>query len=87
MAPITPFLTDYVWDVLRAEDGPDSVHLATWPVADEPLIDDRARPRRWRWPGGWWSSAGRRGPRALVKVRQPLPRAVIARAGFRGAAR
>jgi isoleucyl-tRNA synthetase len=37
MAPIAPFLTDYVWAVIRPRDAPESVHLASWPsVADEP---------------------------------------------------
>ena len=31
MAPITPFLTDYVWGVLRPADAAESVHLASWP--------------------------------------------------------
>ena len=39
MAPIAPFLTDYVWGVLRPTGGPDSVHLADWPQADQGLID------------------------------------------------
>jgi isoleucyl-tRNA synthetase len=37
MAPIAPFLTDYVWAVIRPHDAPESVHLASWPSgADEP---------------------------------------------------
>jgi len=40
MAPITPFLTDYVWSALRAAGAPESVHLASWPVADAVLIDE-----------------------------------------------
>ena len=42
MAPIMPFVTERVWqDLFAATDagGPESVHLATWPVADESLID------------------------------------------------
>src|SRR5690606_6653809 len=39
MAPITPFVTDYLWDVLRAEDQPVSVHLAAWPEVREELLD------------------------------------------------
>ena len=31
MAPIAPFVTDYVWGVLRTIEDPDSVHLARWP--------------------------------------------------------
>ena len=42
MAPIMPFVTERVWqDLFAATDptGPESVHLASWPVADEALID------------------------------------------------
>ena len=38
MAPIMPFVTERVWqDLFAATDptGPESVHLASWPVADE----------------------------------------------------
>jgi Valyl-tRNA synthetase len=41
MAPIVPFVTDYVWAVLRTVDDPDSVHLASWPAPDQDLIDER----------------------------------------------
>jgi isoleucyl-tRNA synthetase len=45
MAPIAPFLTDYVWMRLRECDarpaGPDSVHLTSWPAALPHLVDDR----------------------------------------------
>ncbi|NLE97018.1 MAG: isoleucine--tRNA ligase [Propionibacterium sp.] len=43
MAPITPFVTERVWqDLFVATDpeGPQSVHLATWPELDESLIDE-----------------------------------------------
>ncbi len=81
MAPITPFICDYVWDVLRAADTPDSVHLASWPQPDESLIDSSlagqmALVRRLVELG----RAAR--ATALVKVRQPLARAVIAAPGF-----
>ena len=32
MAPFVPFVTDYVWGVLRGPGSPDSVHLAAWPA-------------------------------------------------------
>lgn len=41
LAPIMPFVTERVWqDLFHAADpeGPDSVHLTAWPVADESLI-------------------------------------------------
>jgi isoleucyl-tRNA synthetase len=46
MAPVTPFLTDYVWAAIRPAGGPESVHLAAWPVspgaAAEPTAADEA---------------------------------------------
>jgi isoleucyl-tRNA synthetase len=81
MAPITPFLTDYVWDVLREEDEPESVHLSSWPVADDSLIDaglaDQMSLVRRLVELGRSARAG-----AVVKTRQPLQRALIASAGF-----
>ena len=43
MAPIMPFVTERVWRDLFAAtnpDGPASVHLASWPVADEALVNE-----------------------------------------------
>ena len=39
LAPFVPFVTDYVWGVLRRAGAPESVHLASWPVAEESLVD------------------------------------------------
>jgi isoleucyl-tRNA synthetase len=69
--------------VLRAGDSPDSVHLASWPLADGGLIDERlsaqmALARRLVELGRSARAS------ALVKVRQPLSRAVIAAPGFAG---
>jgi isoleucyl-tRNA synthetase len=81
MAPLTPFLTDYVWGVLRGDGSPDSVHLAAWPVADPGLIDERlaeqmSLTRR-------LVELGRSArATAAVKVRQPLARALVGAAGF-----
>jgi isoleucyl-tRNA synthetase len=43
MAPIAPFLTDYVWSLISSwrPGAPDSVHLAEWPAPEPALIDDR----------------------------------------------
>jgi isoleucyl-tRNA synthetase len=81
MAPVTPFLTDYVWGVLRAGDSPESVHLASWPVAGGGLIDERlsaqmALARRLVELGRSARAA------AVVRVRQPLARALIGAPGF-----
>jgi isoleucyl-tRNA synthetase len=81
MAPITPFITDFVWDVLREEDDPESVHLARWPAVDDSLIDpglaDQMSLVRRLVELGRSARAG-----AVVKTRQPLQRALIASAGF-----
>jgi isoleucyl-tRNA synthetase len=83
MAPVTPFLTEYVWGILRADGAPDSVHLASWPVADLTLVDERlagqvALARRLVELGRSARAA------AVIKVRQPLARALVGAAGFAG---
>jgi isoleucyl-tRNA synthetase len=82
MAPITPFLTDYVWAVLRnSGSAPESVHLASWPVADPALIDPvlSAQMKLTRRLVELGRSA-RSG--ASVRTRQPLSRALIGAPGF-----
>ncbi len=81
MAPIAPFLTDYVWDVLRTDTAPDSVHLASWPVVDEDLLNpaltgQMALVRRLVELG--------RAARASsgVRTRQPLGRALVGAPGW-----
>jgi isoleucyl-tRNA synthetase len=81
MAPIAPFLTDYVWGVLRNDGAPESVHLATWPAADHSLIDEQlsaqmALARRLVELGRSARSA------AVLRVRQPLGRALVGAEGF-----
>ena len=42
--PFVPFVTDYVWGVLRQAGEPESVHLASWPAFDAALVAElRAR--------------------------------------------
>jgi isoleucyl-tRNA synthetase len=81
MAPFVPFVTDYVWGVLRRPGAPESVHLASWPLADAALIDDElsaqmALARRLVELG----RSARSG--ASVRTRQPLREALIGAAGF-----
>jgi isoleucyl-tRNA synthetase len=83
LAPIVPFLTDYVWGILRAGEGPDSVHLASWPVPDPELVDEglsaqMALTRRLVELG----RSARAG--ASLGIRQPLPRALVSADGFAG---
>ena len=84
MAPLTPFITERVWQDLVTPvvpGAPDSVHLASWPTADEAFIDptlseQMALVRRLVELG--------RATRAEsgVKTRQPLSRALVAASGF-----
>ncbi|HJR90606.1 MAG TPA: isoleucine--tRNA ligase [Aeromicrobium sp.] len=80
MAPITPFITERVWQDLFSstdESLPASVHLAPWPNGDPSLIDEglndqMALVRRIVELG----RAAR--AEAKAKTRQPLRRAVVA---------
>jgi isoleucyl-tRNA synthetase len=80
MAPLTPFITEQVWqDVVRptAPAGPESVHLSNWPrVPDTPVDDGLAAEvslaRRITELGRAARAA------AKVRTRQPLRRALIA---------
>jgi isoleucyl-tRNA synthetase len=81
MSPLTPFVTDYLWDVLRAEDQPSSVHLTSWPAVREELLnpalsEQMALVRRLVELG--------RSARASsgVKTRQPLRRALVGAHGW-----
>ncbi|MET8047647.1 isoleucine--tRNA ligase [Streptosporangium sp. NPDC005286] len=81
MAPVVPFTTDYVWDVLRDTDAPVSVHLAGWPevngeLLDEELSERMALVRRLVELG--------RSARASsgMKTRQPLGRALVGAPGW-----
>ncbi|MGH3167772.1 MAG: DUF5915 domain-containing protein, partial [Trebonia sp.] len=81
MAPITPFLADYVWGVLRPDGEPESVHLASWPAFSPALIDQElgsqmALARR-------LSELGRSARSAAgIRTRQPLSRALADAPGF-----
>jgi isoleucyl-tRNA synthetase len=81
LAPFTPFLADYLWKVLRPADGPQSVHLASWPAADPSLVSaelsaSMALARRLVELGRSARSA------ASVRTRQPLSRALVGAPGF-----
>jgi isoleucyl-tRNA synthetase len=79
MAPLAPFVSEQMYRNLELRfnpDGPDSVHLADYPVADQSLIDDavmeatRLAIRV--------SSMGRAArSKAGLKVRQPLSSVVV----------
>jgi isoleucyl-tRNA synthetase len=80
MAPMTPFITEQVWqDVVRptAPTGPESVHLSRWPEpavthVDDELAAEVSLARRITELGRAARAA------AKVRTRQPLRRALIA---------
>ncbi|KKK04852.1 isoleucine--tRNA ligase [Micromonospora sp. HK10] len=84
MAPITPFITERVWqDLIVAVDpqAPQSVHLAAFPDADESLRDPTLSAQlvlaRQLVELGRAARA-----ESGMKVRQPLARALVSAAGF-----
>ena len=80
MAPLVPFITERVWqDLVVATDpaAPESVHLASWPVADSALIDPELS--REMGIARRVVELGRAArSEAKVKTRQPLRRALLA---------
>jgi isoleucyl-tRNA synthetase len=81
MAPIVPFLTDYVWSAVRGAEDPDSVHLASWPTADQGLIDERLS-RQMHLVRRLVELGRSARAAASIQVRQPLPRALVGAQGF-----
>jgi isoleucyl-tRNA synthetase len=80
LAPILPFVTDYLWRGLVL-DGPESVHLAGWPEVLEPdrgLLDEIAAVRRVVELGRQARST------SGIKLRQPLRRLVVEGASLDG---
>ena len=74
IGPVMPFLADFLWQRLRADDAPTSVFLVPWPEVrdrDEHLLEEVAAVRR-------VVELGRqaRGD-ANIKLRQPLRRLVV----------
>jgi isoleucyl-tRNA synthetase len=69
LAPFSPFIAEDIYQKLRSETDPESVHLADWPVAEEveeELIGEMARVRELA------SQALMLRQKATIKVRQPL---------------
>lgn len=78
LAPVSPFLTDYVWEGLgQGTDLPESVHLSDWPSVNKPdnaslkLLEEMKRVRSFVAEG----LAQR--AEAKIKVRQPLTSVTI----------
>lgn len=79
MAPLAPFISEEIYRnlILSVDQGaPESVHLASWPVADEARIDDvlmrdmDALVRVVELGRGARASSG-------IKTRQPLPEVLV----------
>ncbi|REK84686.1 isoleucine--tRNA ligase [Streptomyces inhibens] len=84
MAPLTPFITERVWQDLIVPvtpDAPNSVHLSTWPVADQTLIDP-ALSGRMQLVRRLVELGRATRAESGVKTRQPLSRALVAAHGF-----
>jgi isoleucyl-tRNA synthetase len=84
MAPLTPFVTERVWqDVVRpvVADAAESVHMASWPVADESLVvaglDASVQQARRVVELGRSARA-----EAKVRTRQPLRRVLVGSAAW-----
>jgi len=74
LAPFTPFLAEELYQNLvgSAQEEPESVHLADFPVADVTRIDKRLMANtRWAMKISSLGRAAR--SKAGIKVRQPLP--------------
>ncbi|MEY9937776.1 isoleucine--tRNA ligase [Streptacidiphilus sp. MAP5-3] len=84
MAPLTPFITERVWQDLVVPvvpDAPESVHLSTWPVADESLIDP-ALSRQMTLVRRLVELGRATRADSGVKTRQPLSRALVSAQGY-----
>ncbi|MGQ0630188.1 MAG: isoleucine--tRNA ligase [Sporichthyaceae bacterium] len=81
MAPLTPFITERVWQDLFSDGLDDSVHLAAWPMVDPALIDDTLAAQM-----GLTRRLVELGRAARadsgVKTRQPLSRALVGAQGW-----
>jgi len=84
IAPLAPFIAEEVYETVRAKGGPESVHLASWPLrptglgyklfkkrAGEDLVESMARVRKLA------SEALMLRQKEGIKVRQPLARLSI----------
>ncbi|MFJ6013436.1 isoleucine--tRNA ligase [Streptomyces sp. NPDC092952] len=84
MAPLTPFITERVWQDLVVPvtpDAPESVHLADWPKAD-PAASDPALSAQMALVRRLVELGRATRAESGVKTRQPLSRALVAASGF-----
>ncbi|MFC7546068.1 isoleucine--tRNA ligase [Plantactinospora sp. GCM10030261] len=84
LAPVTPFITERVWQDLVvpvSPDGPSSVHLADYPVARVELVDP-ALSTRMTLVRRLVELGRAARSEAGVKTRQPLSRVLVSAPGF-----
>ncbi|MFD6993089.1 isoleucine--tRNA ligase [Streptomyces sp. NPDC059943] len=84
MAPLTPFITERVWQdmiVPVTPDAPESVHLSTWPEPDLSAIDPTLS-RQMTLVRRLVELGRATRAESGVKTRQPLSRALVAASGF-----
>ena len=84
MAPMVPFISERVWQDLFVASDPasaSSVHLASWPVADETLIDEHLE-KSMKLTRRLVELGRSARAEAKVKTRQPLSRALVPSQAF-----
>jgi len=75
-APFTPFIAERIWQTVRSDDQPTSVHLTDWPasplaVSADPVI------AAMQWARGVVEVGHSKRQEAGIKVRQPLASARV----------
>src|SRR3954452_20809294 len=84
LAPFVPFITESVWQAVvtpMQSDGPDSVHLASWPQPEAAYIDADLIPQM-RLVRRLVELGRAARASSKVKTRQPLARALVSAPGF-----
>lgn len=74
MAPSMPFYAEYLWRQVKADEAPESVHLASWPEAGAYESDLTAMMASVR---NFVSAALELRAKAGIKVRQPLAKVTL----------
>lgn len=72
LAPFSPFLAEDIFQALRTDADPESVHLAAWPVAEEATEADAALIEAMSIVRALASEALMLRQKSNIKVRQPL---------------
>lgn len=75
-APVTPFITEHIYQKLRTESDPTSVHLTNWPEVNETWINSKVMEDMEHVREAIEKALGLRAE-AKMKVRQPLQSVTI----------